>query len=173
MLPGGGQRLAELCTKAVARLQQRAVVALPIAPAEQAGLPPTLYSVREVPHGWLFARVAAVVHHGGAGTTGAALAAGVPNVVVPFTADQGFWGHRVASLGAGPRPIPLPRLTVDRLTHALDQALHDNGMQSRARALGERIRSEDGIAVAIRAIRAWIGPPSRSDRAQHESQPSC
>jgi UDP:flavonoid glycosyltransferase YjiC (YdhE family) len=67
--------------------------------------------VDEAPHDWLFPRVAAVVHHGGAGTTAAALRAGVPAVVVPFGVDQPFWGARVAALGTGPRPIPVRALT--------------------------------------------------------------
>lgn len=106
-------------------------------------------AVDEVPHDWLFPRVAAAVHHGGAGTTGAALRAGIPAVVVPFTADQPFWAARVADLGAGPAPIPRKRLTADRLADALRRAVTDGPMRARAVDLGARITAEDGVAEAV------------------------
>jgi len=102
-----------------------------------------------LPYEWLFPRVAAVVHHGGAGTTGTALRAGVPAVVVPFTMDQPFWGSRVEALGAGPAPIPRKRLTVERLAAALRVAVEDPGMRARAAALGAQLREEDGVARAV------------------------
>ena len=79
--------------------------------------------VDDVPHAWLFGRMAAVVHHGGAGTTAAALWAGAPAVVIPLFADQFFWGRQVAALGAGAPPIPRERLTGARLADALADAL--------------------------------------------------
>ena len=102
-----------------------------------------------LPHDWLFPRVTAVVHHGGAGTTGAALRAGVPAIVVPFTMDQPFWASRVAALGVGPAPIPRARLTEDRLADALRRAVADEAMRARAAALGVQIRAEDGVAQAV------------------------
>lgn len=102
-----------------------------------------------LPHEWLFPRVSAVVHHGGAGTTGAALRAGVPAIVVPFTMDQPFWASRVAALGVGPTPIPRGKLDVDRLARALTIAVSDEAMKTRARDLGERLRAEDGVGRAV------------------------
>jgi sterol 3beta-glucosyltransferase len=109
-----------------------------------------VFAIEAVPHEWLFARVAATVHHGGAGTTGAALRAGVPTVVVPFTMDQPFWGARVAELGVGPAPIPRRRLTRAGLAVALRVAVTDRAMRARAAALGERLRAEDGVGEAVR-----------------------
>ncbi len=109
-----------------------------------------VFTIDAVPHEWLFRRVAAIVHHGGAGTTGAALRAGAPSTVVPFTMDQPFWGARVAALGVGPTPIPRRRLTRDRLAAALRRSIDDAAMRSRAAALGERIRAEDGVGAAVR-----------------------
>lgn len=103
-----------------------------------------------VPHDWLFPRVAAAVHHGGAGTTGAALRAGIPAVVVPFGADQPFWGARVAALGLGPAPIPRRHLTSERLAAAISNTLADTAMRSRAAGFGAAIRAEDGVAEAVR-----------------------
>ena len=80
--------------------------------------------------------------------TGAALAAGVPAVVVPFTMDQPFWASRVAGLGVGPTAIARKQLTEERLAHAISQAVADEAMQSRAAALGALIRAEDGVTTA-------------------------
>jgi sterol 3beta-glucosyltransferase len=109
-----------------------------------------VHFAKSVPYAWLYPRVAAVVHHGGAGTTGAALQAGIPAVVVPFMMDQPFWGARVAALGAGPAPIPRRRLTADRLAEALRVAVTDETMRSTARALGQMLQAEDGVAEAVR-----------------------
>ncbi len=113
----------------------------------------------QAPHDWLFPRCAAVVHHGGAGTTGAALAAGVPAVVVPFGVDQPFWASRVVALGAGPAPVPRRRLTAAALAAALRVAVTDDAMRGRAAALGRRIRAEDGVGAAVGHYDALARPP--------------
>ncbi len=92
-------------------------------------LPPTMIAVDSVPHDWLFPQVRAVVHHGGAGVTSAALRAGVPAVVVPFLGDQHFWAERLVALGAGPAPISRAQLTGARLEQALTQVLHTGSMR--------------------------------------------
>lgn len=102
----------------------------------------------EVPHETVFARVAAVVHHGGAGTTAAAVRAGVPQVVCPFVADQPFWGQRMHRLGVAAEPIAQRRLTVPALAAAIRRAVDDPAMIDAARRLG-RVRAENGVAVAV------------------------
>ena len=92
-----------------------------------------------------------VVHHGGAGTTSAGLRAGIPNVVVPFTADQPFWGKRVRAIGGGPKPILVKNLSVKKLTRAMAEAGSD-ALHERAQAIGQEIRSEDGIGRAVKLI---------------------
>ena len=112
-----------------------------------------VHVVGDVPHAWLFPRMAAVVHHGGAGTTAAGLRAGVPTVTVPFgMPDQPFWGRRLRHLGVGVGPIPRRRLTARRLVEALTVVTTDAGMKERAAALGRRIRGEDGVARAVEAF---------------------
>jgi len=118
-----------------------------------------LFALDSVPHGWLFPRMAAVVHHGGSGTTGAGLRAGVPSVLVPHTGDQPFWAKRVAELGVGPRPIPRRQLTTERLAAAITSAVADAGLRARAATLGERIRAEDGVARTIEVIERGAAPP--------------
>jgi UDP:flavonoid glycosyltransferase YjiC (YdhE family) len=121
-------------------------------------LPPGVHSLPSAPHDWLFPRLAAVVHHGGAGTTAAGFAAGIPAVVVPHMADQPYWGRKVAALGVGPRPVPRHRLTSERLASAIRTAVTDPEMRARAAALGARVRAEDGTGVALGIIRDVVRP---------------
>jgi sterol 3beta-glucosyltransferase len=98
--------------------------------------------------------MAAVVHHGGAGTTAAGLRAGCPTVVCPFAVDQPFWGQRVAALGAGPAPIPQRQLDAVRLGDAIRAAVDDPSMRAAATRLSAAIRAEDGVGAAIARIEA-------------------
>lgn len=115
-------------------------------------------AVDDVPHDWLFPQMAAVVHHGGAGTTGAGLRAGVPNVVVPFAGDQPFWAGRVHALGAGPASIPRKILTAERLAEAIRIATEESSIRQRAAELGRQIRAEEGAAWASELISLPSGP---------------
>ena len=141
-----------LILEALALSGQRGIVQAGWGAVSSALLPPSVYVLESAPFSWLFPRVAAVVHHGGAGTTAAALRSGVPAVVVPFFGDQPFWGSRVASLGVSPPPIPRRRLTAERLAQAIQSALTDTVMRQQAAALGERIRGENGVARAVEVI---------------------
>ncbi|MDA3643941.1 glycosyltransferase [Saccharopolyspora indica] len=105
--------------------------------------------VDDVDHAALFPRTAAIVHHGGAGTTGAAFAAGRPQVVCPFVADQPFWGGLTARAGVGTAPIAQKRLTADALARAITEAVTSQPLNDSARAIGERVRSEDGVRAAV------------------------
>jgi sterol 3beta-glucosyltransferase len=101
------------------------------------------------PHDWLFPRVSAVVHHGGAGTAAAALRAGVPSVILPFFFDQGFWGRWLAGCGLGPAPIPYSRLSAATFLRALDAAENSCDMRIGLRRLSGKLRREDGVARAV------------------------
>lgn len=118
--------------------------------------PAHVHAVESVPHGWLLPRVAAAVHHGGAGTTAASLRAGLPTVVVPFHGDQPFWARRVRDLGAGPTPIPRRRLDAGRLATALVEATSDPSLRRRASELGAQIRAEDGVGDAVRWLERTV-----------------
>ena len=107
--------------------------------------------VGDVPHGWLFPRMAGVVHHGGAGTTASAFRAGVPQMAVPFLADQPFWGQRIADLGAGPPPLPVAKLDASSLCRALSQ-MESPSVRRTAEALGARVRAERGVENAVAVI---------------------
>ncbi len=142
----------DLVLTALARTQQRAIVLSGWGGLQTDNLPDSVYCLDSVPHSWLFPRVAAVVHHGGAGTTAAGLRAGVPSIIIPFFGDQPFWGQRVADLGVGTAPIPRKQLTVERLATAIGQVVTDRAMRQRAADLGATIQAEDGIGNAVALV---------------------
>ena len=117
-----------------------------------AALPDAVHAIDDVPHNWLFPRLTAVVTHGGAGTTAAALHAGLPPVVVPFFGDQRFWGAQVERLGVAPAPIPRAQLDAMRLARAMTVAINDTSMRSRAAALGQQLQTESGAQHAARLL---------------------
>jgi sterol 3beta-glucosyltransferase len=150
------QQTTELVLDAVKQAGVRAVLASGWGGLSAANVPENVFLMDSVPHDWLFPRMAAVVHHGGAGTTAAGLRAGVPTVIIPFGGDQPFWGHHVHKLGVGTEPIPQKRLTADGLASAIRTAVQDSAMRARASALGEKIRVEDGVGAAVTAIGAAL-----------------
>lgn len=150
--------MADLVVAAARASGRRAILLTGWAQLGGASLGPDVLGLPAAPHDWLYPRVAAAVHHGGAGTTAAALAAGTPNVIVPHMADQPYWGRRVAALGVGPRPIPRHRLTVERLAAVIWQAAEDEALRRRAAELGARIRAEEGLAEAVTRIREVVAP---------------
>jgi len=115
-----------------------------------------ILGIRHAPHDVLFPRCSVVVHHGGSGTTAAAVRAGVPQVVVAHAADQPYWGRRMADLGVAAAPIARKDLTAARLRQALELALSP-GARAAARALGERVCAEDGAGDAARLLDAYLG----------------
>lgn len=142
-----------LVIEAVQQSGQRAVLLSGWAGMGQADLPAQILRLHSAPHNWLFPRMAAVVHHGGAGTTAAGLRAGVPNVVIPHMVDQPYWGQRVYALGAGPKPIMRHKLTAVHLTHAIQQAITDQQIRQSAAALGAKIHAENGLGNAVEIIK--------------------
>jgi sterol 3beta-glucosyltransferase len=150
MAPGQGEQLSQVIAEAVTRAGVRAVVQ-----AGWAGLTGTgeqILAVGDLPHDWLFPQVAAVVHHAGAGTTGAGLRAGVPAVPVPVLADQPFWAHRLRDLGVAPEPVYFAKLTAEALGGAMRECLGEPGYRERAISLARRIAAEDGAAAVLARI---------------------
>lgn len=124
-------------------------------------------SIESAPYSWLFPQAAAVVHHGGAGTTAAGLQAGVPSLIVPFMADQPFWGRCVDALGVGPKPIPHQRLSVEKLAESIRSMVANEAMRRRAAALGERIRAENGVGRAAELLEQYF----QSEMSRHPHKP--
>ncbi len=152
MVPRDPAGLTEVAVAALRRAGRRGVLISGWGGLKPSDLPDDVCLVPEIPHDWLFPRMAATVHHGGAGTTAAGLRAGVPAVVTPFFADQPFWARRVKELGVGTPSIPLRKVTTERLATAIRTATSDDLMRLRAAALGQRIREENGVTRAVAVI---------------------
>jgi sterol 3beta-glucosyltransferase len=114
-------------------------------------LPDHIFCVDGIPHSWLFERVSAVCHHGGAGTTAAGFKAGVPSIIIPFALDQYAWAQRAYELGVGPKPVAIKQLTADRFTHALQVAFEDQTVDN-ARKLAQSIAAENGARDCAQVI---------------------
>jgi sterol 3beta-glucosyltransferase len=142
---------------------QRGVLASGWGGLAAAPLAEHLHMLDAAPHNRLFPHAAAVVHHGGAGTTAAGLRAGGPTVICPFFGDQPFWGRRVADLGVGPAPIAVRCLKAARLAQAIQRAVNDGDMRRRVAELGTRLREEDGVGRAVEPITRGLvrRPPGR------------
>lgn len=135
---------------------RRAVFSTGWSGVRQSDVPDNMLVIGPTPHDWLFPRMSAIVHHGGAGTTHSAVRAGAPSVVVPFAADQFFWADRLRRLGAAPDGLPHTRITVQALRERLDKAASPD-MRGRASALGGRMAAEDGMEQGVALIERWAG----------------
>jgi hypothetical protein len=103
-------------------------------------VPDSIVMIDSIPQSWLFPRVSAVVHQGGASTAAAGLRAGIQSVVIPFFGDQPFWGQRIADLGVGAEPISCKKLTAEGLAIAIQGVLTNEGMRQRSASLGENFK---------------------------------
>ncbi|KFX97233.1 hypothetical protein V490_02902 [Pseudogymnoascus sp. VKM F-3557] len=123
--------------------------------ADELRIPDGVFMLGNVPHDWLFKHVSCVVHHGGAGTTAAGIAAGRPTLVVPFFGDQPFWGAMVAEAGAGPNPIPCKQLTADKLADAINFCLKPESLE-RAKELASKIAAERGGDMGAQSFHQYL-----------------
>ncbi|WP_217206808.1 glycosyltransferase [Streptomyces sp. AC550_RSS872] len=150
MAAGHGERLSEIAVQALRRAGLRGIVQ-----SGSAGLAADgddVLTIGDVPHALLFPRVAAVVHHAGAGTSAAALRAGAPAIPVPVTADQPFWAGRLASIGAATAPVPFASLTAERLADALAQAVRRQTYARAASVAARHMATEDGVGAVLKAL---------------------
>ncbi len=154
MVSRNPEQKAQIALDALKVSGQRGILAsgwgaLKLNPAD---VPNNVFLLNEAPHDWLFPRMAAVVHHGGSGTTAAGLKAGQPTVIVPFLGDQPFWGRCVALIGAGPKTIPQKQYNVETLANAISQAVSDENMRRAAVTVGEKLGAENGVENAVRFV---------------------
>ncbi|MFI9457066.1 glycosyltransferase [Amycolatopsis sp. NPDC052450] len=114
-----------------------------------------VFQFGEADYRWLFPLAAVVVHHGGLGTTGEVVRAGVPQVVVPGGVDQPFWAERLRQLGVTATPLPAPKLTERGLTASVLSALRDRRIAERAELLARHVRADRGVEAAADVIERW------------------
>jgi sterol 3beta-glucosyltransferase len=150
------ERLARAIITATDQAGTRAVVAS-LSPVLRRLLPASRFLVlRDAPHDWLFPRMQAIVHHGGAGTVAAAVRSGRPQIIWPFGIDQPFWSRRMTSLGVAPPARPARALTGASFTAALNRALGDRQLAERAAELAALVRAEDGLAQAVSRLETVV-----------------
>ncbi len=146
------QQVTQVVLEALQQTGQRTVLHAGWAGIGRTKLPDSVYLLDYAPYSWLFPQMAAVVHHGGSGTTGFGFWAGVPTILTPFLFDQFYWGRRIEALGIGPAPVPFKKLTVEKLANAIETAVSDSHMRQRAAELGHIIRQEDGLGQAVKLV---------------------
>ena len=150
------QETTRLVLDALERTGRRAVLYKGWSGLGDLELPDTVYLLDYAPHSWLFPRMAVVVHHAGAGTSAAALRAGVPSVPVPHSGDQPFWARRLYQIGAATRPLPRNQLTAVDLAERIASAVRDSQLRSQAADLGARISAEDGAGRTVSVINSLL-----------------
>lgn len=146
------ERFLNLVIEAVARLGLHAVV---LTNREQSDFPSTIHAIGGVDLQRLFPQMSAVMHHGGAGTSGAALSAGTPSICVPSFFDQPFWSRRLQQLGAAPTPIIESKASVEQIQRAIAQTL-EKPMQEQAQRLGAALQRENGVISAVTIINQYL-----------------
>ena len=146
----------QLAIEALTRCGQRGVLATGWSGmAHIDNLPNDIFILENAPHAWLFPRMAAVVHHGGAGTTAAGLRAGVPGIIIPSGNDQFAWGRRIYELGVGAKPIPRKQLSAEKLSEAIKFALTEE-IKNAAKNLGAKIQAENGAEATAKMIDQYL-----------------
>ena len=140
--------LAEIAVEALIKSGKRGIIC---GMGKPNNLPETILAIDGAPHSWLFERVSAVCHHGGAGTTAAGFRAGVPSIIIPFSNDQFAWALRAYDLGVGAKPIPKKELSAEKLADAISFALTVE-IIAKADKLGKKIATENGALACAEII---------------------
>ncbi|MBN2502947.1 MAG: glycosyltransferase family 1 protein [Anaerolineales bacterium] len=149
-------KTTQIILDALAETGQRAVLSAGWAGLGAQRLPEHVFLLDYAPYTWLFPKMRGIVHHGGSGTTGLALRSGAPSVVIPFTADQPFWGERTRALGVGPAPVLFQNLSVPNLAVAIQTMLTDKAMQQRAGEMRQKLLAEDGVKTAVKIVQSIL-----------------
>lgn len=155
MVHKNAEKVDEIIRESLKRTSNRGIILLGWGSAKRQSTGDLLY-LESAPHDWLLPKCKMLIHHGGAGTTSAGLRAGIPQVVVPFTADQPFWGSRVHAVGVAPKPIRVSQLSAEKMVSALAEA-ESKLVLEQAQATGRVVRGEDGVSEAVRLVEAYSG----------------
>lgn len=152
MAPKNPEAATREIVEGVRQAGVRALLAVGWGGLAKIDLPPTAHMIPSAPHHALFPLMRAVVHHGGAGSTGAGLRAGRPTLICPLSFDQPFWGYVVNQIGCGPRPQPMNRLRAKSFAAALRELTETESYRTRAREIADAMAEEDGVARAVEVI---------------------
>jgi UDP:flavonoid glycosyltransferase YjiC (YdhE family) len=170
-MPALGLERTEMIIRACEAAGQRAVLGKGRGEFDRLQLSGNFHLIDQfVPHDKLFREVAAVIHHGGLGTTSSALRAGRPSFVGPFMMDQKYWGRRVFELGAGPDQLPIQDWTLDLLTERIRDVATNATYASRAAEIGRAMEQENGTARAVEIIERLIGGPLATSKSAAAAQ---
>lgn len=169
MMGFDARKVTEQILTAVKGLDRPVVIQAGWARLGETELPPNVHVTGFVPHAWLFERAACVVHHGGAGTLGAALRAGIPQAIVWHVGAMPVWDRKLVALGIAPKPRSHHTLDARWLRRTIDRMLHDREMQARARSVGELVAQEDGPGTAVRLIEELVGKSAQRPAAAQQA----
>ena len=142
------ERFGELVVDALIKSGRRGIIS---GFGKLSNLTDNIYATDNIPHTWLFNYIAAVCHHGGAGTSAAGFMAGIPSIIIPFSNDQFAWAHRSYDLGIGVKPISAKSLTADALAKAINDAYQPE-IQKNAEKIGAQIRQENGAEACAKVV---------------------
>lgn len=144
--------IVPIIVKAVRKNGLRAVIAKFWAePSEFSGAEDVFF-IQKYPHLDLFPRMAAVIHHGGAGTTATTARSGVPQIIVPHILDQYYWGNQIHKSGLSSKPIWRNKLSAEKLAQAIKESVTSQGLINNAGEVGEKLRRKDSLGMAVREI---------------------
>lgn len=161
MVNKNAEKIDAIIREALNRTNNRGIILSGWGSAKRESTNDLLY-LESAPHDWLLPKCKMIIHHGGAGTTSAGLHAGIPQVVVPFTADQPFWGSRVHAVGVAPKPIRVSQLSVEKMVSAI-AAAESKVVLERVQVTGQRIRGEEGVLNAVKLIELYAMGFTESD----------
>lgn len=149
-------RMTSLIVNALTISGQRGVLASGWGGLHTKSLPKTIFPIQEIPHSWLFPKMSTLIHHGGMGTTAAGLRSGIPSIILPLGGDQPFWADRIQRIGVGIRSASYFKITAERLAADITRAINDTSLRSNASILGEKIRAERGVELAVQLIQKYL-----------------
>ena len=151
------QGLLSMVVSSARKLGQRVVFDVPPEDIPKEFNRNDIISAKGIPHAWLFPKMSYVIHHGGSGTSGSTVTAGVPNSGLAFSVDQSFWAKRLYLLGIGPSALPASRLIANHVVRMILGGIGNADYRSQAEKIREKISGEDGIAKAISIIHERLG----------------
>jgi len=150
------EKTTQILIDAIQKSGKRAIILKGWAGFAADTVPETIFILDYAPHSWLFPKMAALIHHGGAGTTASGFRSGVPQMIVPHNADQPYWGRMVEKSGVGTKAIPRLKITADNLADAIKTMTSDSNMSQNAQAIAEKISQEDGLSETVKWVERFL-----------------